>query len=230
MYSDPYTYGYSDVDQDDNISNRVYSSREPVVAGSGPSELPGSTPTDLILRHELPANSVINDGDAASRAAQLQPTCGPGNSSSQPSRRRSSNTRVSVRNPSRHEHTKDATSRNNTTCTRCSPQPASAGLIPVVMEDAAPVPMPRLPTTTMPHYVSSPTTVVTTSRSYPRPSPPAYANGLIPVDENATTPKEPSSDFDAILRNIGPISKKGRGNKSRERSNRYYDRYSSNFG
>jgi hypothetical protein len=50
------------------------------------------------------------------------------------------------------------------------------------------------------------------------------------VDENATTPKEPSSDFDAILRNIGAIDKKGKGNKGRERSSRYYDRYSSNFG
>jgi len=234
MYSDPYTYGYSDVDQDDNNNNPVYASQEPVAAGSAPSELPGSTPTDLTPRYELPAHSVINYGDATSHAAPPKITHEPTTASSGSSRHRPSNAHGSVGYPSRRGHAKDATSHDDTArMPRPPPQPISAGLIPVIMEDATPMPMPTLPTaipTTTPHYVSSAATAATTSHSYPRPSPPAYADGLIPIDKNATTPKEPSSDFDAILRNIGPISKKGKGNKSRERSSRYYDRYSSNFG
>lgn len=66
---------------------------------------------------------------------------------------------------------------------------------------------------------------------YAQPSLNRYNDGPIPVDERASTPKGPSSDFDAILRNIGPVTgKKGKGNTGRQRSIRYYDRYSSNFG
>ncbi|KAI0391874.1 hypothetical protein F5Y17DRAFT_460370 [Xylariaceae sp. FL0594] len=63
-------------------------------------------------------------------------------------------------------------------------------------------------------------------------TPPAYADGLIPVDASSS----PSSDFDAILRNMNasssPVEKKKKGGRSvsRERGSRYYDRYSSNFG
>ncbi|KAH8161060.1 hypothetical protein CIB48_g7180 [Xylaria polymorpha] len=49
-------------------------------------------------------------------------------------------------------------------------------------------------------------------------------NAVIPINKNATTPKNPSSDFDTILRNIGPIPYQEKGKIGRERSSRYYDR------
>ncbi|KAI1823755.1 hypothetical protein F4861DRAFT_539733 [Xylaria intraflava] len=68
------------------------------------------------------------------------------------------------------------------------------------------------------------------AQSYARPSQPAFDSGLMLADENVPKRRESSSDFDTILRNIGEVSKKGKGRVWRERGSRYYDRYSSNFG
>ncbi|KAI1497470.1 hypothetical protein F5X99DRAFT_396762 [Biscogniauxia marginata] len=55
------------------------------------------------------------------------------------------------------------------------------------------------------------------------------ASGLIPADENIVRPKAPASDFDSILKNIGPMSKKRR-YCGPSRASRYYDRYSTDAG
>ncbi|KAI1085363.1 hypothetical protein F5B20DRAFT_191 [Whalleya microplaca] len=49
--------------------------------------------------------------------------------------------------------------------------------------------------------------------------------GLMVVGEDM-----PPSDFDEILRNMGPMHKKGKSGSSYVRGSRYYDRYSTNFG
>ncbi|KAI1741924.1 hypothetical protein F4680DRAFT_446471 [Xylaria scruposa] len=176
-----------------------------VSAGSDLSELEGCTPTDM-PRYELPANQLI---EAVHDSHQIP---------SEPSslyglnRSRVSISRTSVRYSNRREHSSVRTAVPHTVSSSYS----DPGLIPVGEGIHTPAQHP-MPNTTASHQLA-------------RPSPPAYAAGLIPVDENATTPKEPSSDFDAIFRNIGPIPKNGKGNIGRERSSRYCDRYSSNFG
>ncbi|KAJ3567275.1 hypothetical protein NPX13_g6824 [Xylaria arbuscula] len=210
MFTDPYAYQYSDVDNEapdvppaELIGTGVYIPCE--LEGSSPLhyELPAQPSTSLALnRTNLPAD------DEATKAPNELNRARP---SSTRSSVRSSNRRDLFRSLSAHKVPAVFSSRS------CPAQPTTLGLIPVI-EDT--------PTHTQRYYASPPT--VPTRQV--RPSPPGYADGLIPVDPNATTPKEPSSDFDAILRNIGPIPKKGKGNKSRERGNRYYDRYSSNFG
>ncbi|KAI1309548.1 hypothetical protein F5Y03DRAFT_65362 [Xylaria venustula] len=168
-----------------------------------PCELEGSTPTSV--RYELPAHPLIasvNDMDYIPDQPPKSP-CGL-------SRHRPSSTRKSQRYSDRHGQARVSSALTPPV------QPSSSGLIPV-SENTAAQAQHLAPNTAFPP-------------SYARPSLPACAEGLIPVDENATTPKEPSSDFDAILRNIGPITKRGKAKTSRERSNRYYDRYSSNFG
>ncbi|KAI5921449.1 hypothetical protein F4810DRAFT_678136 [Camillea tinctor] len=70
----------------------------------------------------------------------------------------------------------------------------------------------------------------------PAPPPPQYtgiispdASGLIPANEHDHTPNTPGTDFDAILKNIGPISKKRR-YCGPSRASRYYDRYEKGAG
>ncbi|KAH8167968.1 hypothetical protein CIB48_g243 [Xylaria polymorpha] len=199
MFTDPYVYQYSDIDSENDVSERR------PTAGSGPCELEGSTPTDA-TPHELAANPLIravHDSRQSSRGPSSP--CGLGRS-------RLSISRSSVRHSEGYGHASVRTAKPHTSM---PPQHSDPGLI-----------LARESTHTLAqHHVPN-----NTPRHRARPSPPAYSSGLIPVDENASTPKEPSSDFDAILRNIGPISKKGKGNISRERSSRYCDRYSSNFG
>lgn len=68
----------------------------------------------------------------------------------------------------------------------------------------------------------------------PAPLPPARytgiispdASGLIPANEGEYTP---GRDFDSILKNIGPMSKKRR-NCGPSRASRYYDRFETNAG
>ncbi|KAI0532796.1 hypothetical protein GGR58DRAFT_488885 [Xylaria digitata] len=209
MFSDPYTYQYSAIEPEHDAPT-TSPSQQWVAASDSPSELEGSTPTDT-ARYELPTNLSIEIAPNGYIPNEPNTPCGL-------SRNRLSGTQRSVRYPSCRGHTRQPSVRTTpeTNIPRsCPPQPSNTGLIPV-LEDA---PM------SAHHYVQD-----TTPHRYVRPSPPAYADGLIPVNENATTPKEPSSDFDAILRNIGPISKKGKGSTGRERSSRYYDRYTSNFG
>ncbi|KAI0972046.1 hypothetical protein F4678DRAFT_472081 [Xylaria arbuscula] len=168
-----------------------------------PCELEGSTPTDV--RYELPASPLmasVDDGDYMPEQPPKSP-CGL-------SRNRPSSTRTIRRYSDRHGQASVLSAHTPPV------QPSSSGLIPV-SEDAAVQVQHFAPNTAFPP-------------PYARPSLPAYAEGLIPVDENAMMLKEPSSDFDAILRNIGPIPKKSKGKIGRERSNRYNDRYSSNFG
>ncbi|KAI0487645.1 hypothetical protein F4859DRAFT_510215 [Xylaria cf. heliscus] len=205
MYTDPYAYQYSAIDTEDDGSERD-------AAGSDLSELEGSTPTDT-TRYELAASPLIK----AARDSQRTP--------SEPSglnRSRLTKSRSSVRYSDRRGHASAAPR------TPKSPRHVYSDLIPVEESTHAPAQGQTQ------HYVPDTTTTTATASSShhqrARPSPPTYEAGLIPLDENATTPKEPSSDFDAILRNIGPISKKGKGKISRERSSRYCDRYSSNFG
>ncbi|KAI1749319.1 hypothetical protein F4782DRAFT_549858 [Xylaria castorea] len=178
-------------------------SESKVAAGGDPYELEGCTPTDT-TRYELAAIQLI---EAVRESHQIpnEPTspCGL-------SRSRLSNSRTSVRYSARRGHSPVHRAGSHTPM---APYYPDSGLILVVEGTQTPV-QHSVPDIAAP----------------PRPSPPSYAAGLIPVDENATTPKEPSSDFDAILRNIGPISKKEKGNIGRERSSRYCDRYSSNFG
>ncbi|KAF2967716.1 hypothetical protein GQX73_g5849 [Xylaria multiplex] len=208
MFSDPYTYQYSAIEPEHDTP-ATSSSQQWVAASNSPSELEGSTPTHTAL-YELAANPLIESAPDSYISDEPATSCGL-------SRSRLSGAQRSVRYPSRRGHTRQPSVRvaPETNIPRsCPPQPSNAGLIPVL--EHAPIPAH--------HYVQE-----TAPRQYARPSPPAYADGLIPVDDNATTPKEPSSDFDAILRNIGPISKKGKDKTGRERSSRYYDRYTSNF-
>ncbi|KAI1129275.1 hypothetical protein F5Y10DRAFT_264267 [Nemania abortiva] len=211
MYTDPYAYQYSEISSEDDMLTVSQGGRM-VTAGSDLCELEGSTPTDITSRYELAADplpqAVREEYETLSEPSS---PCGL-------SRNRLSNARRSVRYSDRRKlvardvHTTPAPNSSRTYC----PQPPSSGLIPVIEDVSIPAP----------HYTPGAAPCL----QHPQASPPRYADGLIPVDENASTPKEPSSDFDAILRNIGPIPKKGKGNTSRERSSRYYDRYSSNFG
>ncbi|KAI8953444.1 hypothetical protein F4801DRAFT_537650 [Xylaria longipes] len=201
MFTDPYVYQYSDVDLEHDVS-------EPrVAAGSDPCELEGSTPTDT-TPYELAANPLIETvRDSRQSSSEPSSPCGL-------SRSRLSISRTSVRHSDRRGHASVSKAGSHTAM---SPHPSDSGLIPAQESAHTPAQF----------YASGP---AASHHQWARPSPPAYATGLIPVDENATTPKEPSSDFDAILRNIGPISKNGKGKIGRERSSRYCDRYSSNFG
>ncbi|KAI0454091.1 hypothetical protein F5B21DRAFT_477455 [Xylaria acuta] len=200
MFTDPYVYQYSDVDPEHDVS-------EPKApAGSDSCELEGSTPTDT-TRYELAAHQPIEAvRDSHQVPSEPSSPCGL-------SRSRLSNSRTSVRYSDRRGH---ASIHRAGHAIPTLPHRSDSGLIPVGERTHTPV-QHYVPDTAAPHQ-------------WANPSPPAYAAGLMPVDENAATPKEPSSDFDAILRNIGPISKKGKGNIGRERSSRYCDRYGSNFG
>ncbi|KAI8632679.1 hypothetical protein F5Y19DRAFT_491326 [Xylariaceae sp. FL1651] len=207
MYTDPYSYQYSDDSSTCGIP--IAYSPNMVAASSDPCELEGSLPTDTV-RYELAASPQIEAANTIQHTPdELSSSCGL-------SRNGLSSARASVKYPKRRGHARDA-SVQIAPCTQITrpPQPQESGLIPV--SEGVPATNQRKVRNIEPYR-------------YGKPSPPIYADGLIPVDENASTPKEPSSDFDAILRNIGPISKKEKGNKSRERSSRYYDRYSSNFG
>ncbi|RWA05326.1 hypothetical protein EKO27_g9781 [Xylaria grammica] len=210
MFTDPYTYQYSDIGPEDNIPD---DSPVPqgVAAGSDLCELEGSAPTDT-TRYELAANSLIeNIRDNHPIPNEPGSPCGL-------SRNRLSNARGSLKYPGRRGSTRDRSfhiTPEPYTPRSCPPQPPNSGLIPVLEDSPTPA-----------HHFAQDTAPIRCAR----PSPPGYAEGLIPVDDNAATPKEPSSDFDAILRNIGPIPKNGKGKTGRERSSRYYDRYSSNFG
>ncbi|KAI0195660.1 hypothetical protein EV127DRAFT_477382 [Xylaria flabelliformis] len=188
---------------DINPEHGVFESK--VSAGSDPCELEGCTPTDT-PRCGLPADQLIKAVHDNHQIPKPSSPCGL-------DRSRVSISRKSVRYSNRREHLSVSMAGPHTSM---SPQHSVLGLKPVGES------------THMPAQSSVPDVIA--PHQWARPSPPAYAAGLMPVDENATTPKEPSSDFDAILRNIGPISKKGKGNIGRERSSRYCDRYSSNFG
>ncbi|KAI0403832.1 hypothetical protein F4802DRAFT_271674 [Xylaria palmicola] len=205
MYTDPYAYQYSAVDSEEEVptDSSHQSGRD---TGSDPSELEGSTPLDT-TRHELAATPVPKAVRDSQQAAGRHGVPGARESHKYLAGR--------ARDGAAPAHTASASHFP----IRAPPQPPSSGLIPVQVEahTAAAAAQRYVPRTAAPC-------------SGPRPSGQAYDTGLIPVDDNASTPKEPSSDFDAILRNIGPISKKGKGNTGRERSSRYYDRYSSNFG
>ena len=212
MFTDPYTYQYSDIDVD-NDSPDTPPAELIGTAISMPCELEGSSPTDT-LRYELPASpSSPLPVDQPNTYAIDEPFKIP----SGLSRSRPSSTRSSVLYSDKRDLFRSLSVHKVTAALSRPTQPANSGLIPV-LEDT--------PLHTQ-HYYAPPPAAPT---GLVRPSPPGYGDGLIPVDPIAKTPKEPSSDFDAILRNIGPIQKRGKGNKSRERSNRYYDRYSSNFG
>ncbi|KAJ8120869.1 hypothetical protein O1611_g10253 [Lasiodiplodia mahajangana] len=207
MYADPYTYQYSEIDPEDDMP-AVSPNQQAIAAVSGPCELEGSTPTDTTPRYELAANPLLQAirEDHKTKSEPSSP-CGL-------SRNRLSDARRSVRHSDRRKQgTRDVHTMPSPYYSSGIYPPQQPPIIPVA-EDAPTLDVPAAPP----------------QRQYPQPSPPLYPDGLIPVDENASTPKEPSSDFDAILRNIGPIPKKGKGNTSRERSSRYYDRYSSNFG
>ncbi|KAI1814547.1 hypothetical protein GGS20DRAFT_547820 [Poronia punctata] len=215
MFSDPYTYQYSDLEDGYGYNQ-----------GSALYELPGSTPAP---RYELPANVPVE--------LLVPPSAEPIHTACKLARQRSANPRARARRALSH-------------------QPASAGLIPVV-ED---MPMttsavgPR--TSSQPAYsdgliVAYADGIIPVSGSngfipvscgsdglipafgteglIPVPTPtPSPDHGLMTIDE--TTPNTPSCDFDSILRNIEPVGKAGRRKIRRERSSRYYDRYSSNFG
>ncbi|KAI0118225.1 hypothetical protein GGR51DRAFT_554717 [Nemania sp. FL0031] len=211
MYADPYAYQYSEIDSEDDIPT-VSSGWQMVAAGSSLCELEGSTPTSMTSRYELAADPLMQTiREDYKTGSEPNSPCGL-------SRNRLSNARRSVRNSDRSKRgTRDIHTTPSPYSSRTySPQPPSSGLIPVIEDNTLPVQHYAPPTASHRHYAQA--------------SPPRYADGLIPVDDKASTPKEPSSDFDAILRNIGPITKKGKGYASRERSSRYYDRYSSNFG
>ncbi|KAK5632356.1 hypothetical protein RRF57_008070 [Xylaria bambusicola] len=212
MFTDPYVYQYSDIDVDADAS--VTTPGGTIGAAlSTPCELEGSDPRSTI-RYELPANSFVASIHTShhTKDEQFKATYGL-------SRNRSSNSRISECCSDRGDRVRTLPVYRSfaPSSSRVPPQPPISGLIPVV-EDAS---------TQYQHY-HMPAPTAPPRRI--RPSPPGYADGLIPVDANAMTPKEPSSDFDAILRNIGPIPKKVKGSTSRERSSRYFDRYSSNFG
>ncbi|KAI0547530.1 hypothetical protein F4679DRAFT_553883 [Xylaria curta] len=188
-----------------NINSEHDVSESKVSAGSDPCELEGCAPTDT-PRYELPANQLIEAvHDSHHIPSEPNSPCGL-------NRSRVSISRTSVRYSNRRGHSSARTAVPHTV----SPHHSDLGLIPVGEGTHTPAQHP-VPNTAASHQ-------------WPQPSPPAYATGLMPVDENATTPKEPSSDFDAILRNIGPIPKDNKGSIGRERSSRYCDRYSSNFG
>jgi hypothetical protein len=211
MYSDPYAYQYSNFNVEDDTP--ISQARQTGAAG-GTCELEGSTPTDTV-RYELaahPLTEATRDTGSPQTASEPSSPCGL-------SRSRLTNGRASLKYSSSREHPRSASIHTAPVPypyapRTCSPQPASSSLIRT-FEDA-PVPAQ--------HYVPGPQ-----PPWQPRQSPPVYADGLMPVDEYATTLKEPSSDFDAILRNIGPISKK-RGSVGRTRASRYHDRYCTNFG
>lgn len=203
MYSDPYAYQYSDVIPEQDFPSSPYPDEYAAGSTSIPYELEGSSPLDT-RRYELSANPRVDAvRDNESPISEPSSLCGLSRSSL-------STIHKSVRYQNRHDPSRRASVRGQATP---ASQPDSSGIIPVLENAPAGTYVPE----SLPHCG-------------PRPSPPGYSDGLIPVDENATTPKEPNSDFDAILRNIGPISKSGKGNKGRERSSRYYDRYTSNFG
>ncbi|KAI1160183.1 hypothetical protein F5B18DRAFT_633530 [Nemania serpens] len=212
MYTDPYAYQYSDIGFEDVIP-AVSAGQQRIAAGSNLCELEGSTPTDMTTRYELAASPLSEAiRDSPQIRCELNGPCGV-------SRSRLSNGRASLRYSDRRRHTRDARAAPAPYSPESySLHPASSGLISVA-EDA--------PISFQP-YTSSNTSP---SRPNPQLSSSRYTDGLKPMDEHASTPKEPSSDFDAILRNIGPVSgKKDKGNTRRQRSIRYYDRYFSNFG
>ncbi|KAI0808718.1 hypothetical protein GGR55DRAFT_182153 [Xylaria sp. FL0064] len=203
MFTDPYTYQYSAVEAENNTSS-ISPGEQSVVTDSTTPVL--QDPTLPLVRYELAADPlVIRAHD------NYQTPDGPPKGPCELSRNAHSITRTSSRYPGRRS------SSRATNALTAPAQPSSSGLIPVIEDPYTPA-----------QSYSPAITALPSPRA--KPSPPAYADGLMPVDENATTPKEPSSDFDAILRNIGPISKKGKGKTRRERSSRYYDRYTSNFG
>ncbi|KAI1433262.1 hypothetical protein GGR50DRAFT_514910 [Xylaria sp. CBS 124048] len=245
MYTDPYAYQYSDLDPEDEFIAPV---QQGAAAGSAP----------MIANRSIPTNEVCFEleGDSPTETARnrhhvrncMSTPCGVRRSNF-PMRdgRRYSNHRESpVDGPVQKPPGSYAGPRR---------QPSSSGLIPV-LEDTCPtvlrVPrkshtypgsytpvcedglMPvceddRAPTmeshrTFVQHRARDPLT----TQSYTRQSQQAYNDGLMLQDESPSTSKEPA-DFDTILKNIGSISKKGKG-VWRERGSRYYDRFSSNFG
>ncbi|KAI1348879.1 hypothetical protein F5Y01DRAFT_328159 [Xylaria sp. FL0043] len=203
MFTDPYTYQYSAVEAENNA---------PITSPGEQSLVTDSTtrvledPTHPLVRYELAADQLVARAHDSHQTPDgpLKDPCGLRCNAH-------SITRTSSRYPSR------CGSSRATNALTAPAQPLSSGLIPAVEDPYTPA-----------HRYSPAAAALSSPRA--KPSPPAYADGLMPVDENATTPKEPSSDFDAILRNIGPISKKGKAKTRRERSSRYYDRYTSNFG
>ncbi|KAJ2971454.1 hypothetical protein NUW58_g9416 [Xylaria curta] len=208
MYTDPYAYQYSDLEPEHDTC-AVSSGQQTVTNSSNPCELEGSAPQDTTC-YEL----ATNPPSTTLRDSHQIPSELDGLSNSRPSPSRTSpihsDRRGLARTASRHAASGQYVSKTPPR------QPDNSGLISVLHDAAAPIQ----------HYVPH----SAAPRQRVRPSPPHYDVGLIAVDENTSTPKEPSSDFDTILRNIGPIYKKGKGNTGRERGSRYYDRYSSNFG
>ncbi|KAI1272137.1 hypothetical protein F5Y07DRAFT_412798 [Xylaria sp. FL0933] len=203
MFTDPYTYQYSAVEAENNAPI-ISPGEQSVVTDSATRVLEDSTYP--LVRYELAADPLVARAHDSHQTSDEPPRglC-------ELSRNAHSIKRTSSRYPGRRG------SSRATNALTAPAQPPSSGFIPVVADPFTPA-----------QRYSPAITALPSPRA--KPSPPAYADGLMPVDENATTPKEPSSDFDAILRNIGPISKKGKGKTRRERSSRYYDRYTSNFG
>lgn len=180
-------------------------------AGGSLSELEGSTPTNMgPIRYELPATTPAKSSHRA--PIELDSSCELGHS-------HSSKACSSVRclgRPGRARAVSAYAIPEPYIPMLYPAQPPSAGLIAV--QQYAPLPAQHYPHDTTPPH-----------RACTQPIP-TYDDGLMLADDNASTPKEPSSDSDAILRNIGPISKKNKGKLGRVRSSRYYDRYFNNFG
>ncbi|KAI2632965.1 hypothetical protein GGS21DRAFT_522109 [Xylaria nigripes] len=226
MYADPYAYQYSDFASEYDAPDS-----QGRAAGSAPGESGESTPTSEEC-FELEAEPL------------MKPARGSNQSSCRLSRSHRSTGRGSRGCSSRHEYTRDEPVNTAPGSFPRPPQPPSAGLI-TVLEDCPLIPVPEesylIPVQEesylMPvqeesylipvqHEVRKPAT----ARSYQgRPGAPG-SEGLIPAEEDVSPSKGPGPDFDAILRNIGPTSKERKWKMWRERSSRYYDRYSSNFG
>ncbi|GAP87197.2 hypothetical protein SAMD00023353_2300670 [Rosellinia necatrix] len=246
MYSDPYAYQYSDIAASHDLHAATLSQQETVDSGDL-CELEGSSPTDM-TRHEL-ATDLPMETVHDSRQIMREPSYPP-----RSSRGRLSVIGGSLKYSSRRVHARRVSAPTAPTPyvpkTSPPPQPPGAGLISASDHDPTPVQYYALDTppsvqciqpgrmydnglvpalehdsTRFRYY--APNTSSHTQHTQPRH---IYDDGPMSVDENASARKGPGCDFDTILRNIGQIPKKDGGKLGRERSIRYYDRYSSNSG
>ncbi|KAI1493574.1 hypothetical protein F5X96DRAFT_621111 [Biscogniauxia mediterranea] len=205
LFADPYAYQYSE------ISGHA--------AGSAPSELEGSTP-DIMLSHAVDVTG--------STPVELEGSSGP--------------TFVAELDAGRHlvpyseipknSPLKKSSSlvRNRFSTARHSlKHPHVRGNIPTHSDLPEVVPEERPTTHICPSGLMPAKQVPAASLATPPPAPytgiiSPDASGLILANEG-----EPGTDFDSILRNIGPISKKRR-NCGPSRASRYYDRFETNAG
>ncbi|KAI0204198.1 hypothetical protein F4808DRAFT_415035 [Astrocystis sublimbata] len=210
-YADPYVYQYSDVRHDD------VSSEKEVATGSGPHERKGRMSTDM-KHHELAANPLVEGLQVSS-----QPTTTESSADTPPTiPRRFSSLNIHPLQPSsssEHDRSYPSVSYRDNIQSSQANTPANTvvhpdtGLIPVHKETHA--------------STGSQASNKASSHQQSQPGQPAYSTGLMLADE--TSPSA-GTDFDTILRNIGPLPKKDTSKISRERSSRYCDRYGSNAG